>query len=89
MSTTAETAAAAPEFFSDAHRDAHIRALEREKAGYEQRSAGHARRKQTDEAGYWKSRADEVQDELDRITGDKKPTARGKKKPPDQPDANE
>jgi len=86
----------AAEFYSDAHRDQYVRALEAESQGYAQRKMGAEENGGTDDNGVtaatWQRRIDGVQKELDRVTGDVEAgvkTVRGTKTPVDQVGDNE
>jgi hypothetical protein len=69
------------EFPSDEHRKTHIAALVQEKNAYEVKAAGFTKRGDDAQAGYYKGRASEVQDELDRLASDaKKPSQRAERR---------
>lgn len=62
------------EFLNDAQRDAYLAALAQEKKGYEAREAAAAAHGNKDLAALMKSRQEQVQGEIDRLTADAEDT---------------
>lgn len=60
------------EFFSDEHRKSYVAGLVREKEGYEARAAAHQSKGEAELAKHIAARAEQVQEQLDRIAGEAK-----------------
>lgn len=63
------------EFPSDEHRENHVAALVREKAGYEARAKAHESKGEDDLASQMRGRAAQANDELDRLAKEAKTPA--------------